>query len=108
MVVVAVPAAASNLNWRHLSLMNGWQSSESIYGTGDPSWARHNGIVYLAGSLHQASGSSTEFAVLPPAARPEHLIYVTVYTFGDTTGRIDIFPNGAIEARSAPAGNSGS
>jgi hypothetical protein len=46
MVVVAVPAAASNLNWRHLSLMNGWQSSESIYGTGDPSWARHNGIVY--------------------------------------------------------------
>lgn len=61
--------------------------------------------MYLAGPLHQAGGSSSEFAVLPLAARPEHLIYVTVYTYGDTTGRLDIFPNDAIEAGSSPAGN---
>jgi hypothetical protein len=53
---ISYPALA--LGMTKLSLKNGWQSSDSRWGTGDPSYSVSNGMVYLAGSLHQPAGGN--------------------------------------------------
>jgi hypothetical protein len=77
-----------------LTLRNGWRSSESDFNSGDPSYSVSGGIVYLSGSLHQASGTSDEFATLPKAARPAHVQYISVYTFGGEIGVLQIDRDG--------------
>ena len=56
--------------WTPLTLVNGWQSANSSYGTGDPRYCVAYGIVYLSGSLSQTGSGSDEFAVLPSVAAP--------------------------------------
>lgn len=56
--------------------------------------------MYLSGSLHTA-GTSETFARLPRAARPAHNLYITVYTFGDTSGTLYIGRNGIMDAYSS-------
>jgi hypothetical protein len=90
----AHPATVTGVTWHPLSLLHGWQSAQGQYGTGSPAWAVKNGVVYLSGSMHQASGTSEDFAVLPAAARPAHYLYITVYTYDDTYGRVAIYPDG--------------
>jgi hypothetical protein len=96
--------AASGIAWHKLSTINGWVSAQNPYNTGNPAWAVKNGIVYLSGSIRQSSGSS-EFAVLPPAARPAHAMWITVYTLDDTHGYVTIYPNGVAYATSHPQSN---
>ena len=91
-----VPGAATTAT-QPLSLLNGWQSSQSAYGTGDPAYTVIGGVVHLAGALHQANGTSEEFAVLPAAARPTRVLYLAVYTDGGT-GVLLIFPDGEMQA----------
>jgi len=60
-----------------LTPLNGWQAGGSQEGTG-PSYFISNGVVYLDGAvLNTGSG---KVAVLPPAARPTHTLYLTVGT----------------------------
>ena len=60
-----------------LTPLNGWQAGGSQEGTG-PSYYISNGVVYLDGAvLNTGSG---KVAVLPPAARPSHTLYLTVGT----------------------------
>jgi len=73
---------------------------DGAFGTGNPKVAEQSGIVYLSGSLAQATPSSTEFAVLPSSFRPAHNMYITVYTNGDTTGTLYIGHDGTMEAYS--------
>jgi hypothetical protein len=61
-------------------------------------------MVYLSGSLAQPGGGSDEVAVLPAAARPASNLYLSVYTFGGTTGVLFISTAGDIEAFSGAAG----
>src|SRR5215469_7599568 len=69
--------------WHQLTLINGWVSGPSqSLGEGIPSWAVRNGVVYLDGSAVQTSGDLGEFAVLPPAARPSHDLYMPVEVQG--------------------------
>jgi hypothetical protein len=91
-------APAARLTWHQLALINGWQSGENHYGGGNPSWAVQNGVVYLSGSIFQASGTSDQFAVLPAAARPARILYIPVYTLDGTHGFLIISPDGGIEA----------
>jgi hypothetical protein len=87
----------TGLTWHPLTLINGWQSDQGQFDSGNPAWAVKNGIVYLSGSLHQPGGtplSNSEFAVLPAAARPAHQLDVTVYTDGGTFGALAIGTNG--------------
>jgi hypothetical protein len=87
------PASAAGVSWHTLEMLNGW----TAYITGPtsaPRWAVKNGIVYLAGSMHQASGSDDEFAVLPKAARPSRRLYINVFTNDFTLGWIVIEPDG--------------
>jgi hypothetical protein len=67
LATISFPAASAT--GRTLTLLNGCVSSQGHYHTGDPAYWVSNGIVHLLGSLNQAAGTSTQFAVLPPARR---------------------------------------
>ena len=94
--------ALTGLTWHPLTLLNGWQSSQGQWDTGDPAYAIKNGIVYLSGSLTQPGagpGSNDEFAVLPPAARPSgEGMNLVAYTQNGTQGFIDSEPGGGLTA----------
>jgi hypothetical protein len=101
-IAAVVPAASANSRlgcyWTPLTLVNGWQSANSTYGTGDPSYCVLYGIVYLSGSLSQTGSGGTEFAVLPAAAVPASKTYLSTYTFGGTAGVVQIDANGVLFA----------
>src|SRR5689334_10609062 len=65
----AQPAApaVTGVTWHKLTPINGWQSGQTGFGTGNPAWTVRNGVVYLSGSVYQPSGTGEEFAVLPAA-----------------------------------------
>ena len=101
------PTVLTGLTWHPLTLLNGWQSGESSFSTGDPAWAVKNGIVYLSGSLVQPGGgtaASSEFAVLPPAARPaaHRGTLVAAYAYDGAQGFVDINADGTMDAWSNP------
>jgi hypothetical protein len=89
---ISYPAKAMAMNT--LPLENGWQSADAEFGTGDPSYSVSNGMVYLSGSLDQPAGENQVFGVLPPAARPAHTMYLSVYTFGGAVGLLEIDADG--------------
>ena len=95
----------AGVTWHQLTPINGWQSAQTTYNTGNPAWAVRNGVVYLSGSVHQTSGTDQELAVLPAAARPSRTLFLTMYTLGDTQGSLVIYPTGEVMAYSAPQSN---
>ena len=88
----------SGVSWNSIVLQNGWASSNSAYGTGNPKVALQGGVVYLSGSLHQFSGTNDVFGFLPSTFRPTHNMYISVYTNGGTTGMLYIGKDGTMEA----------
>ena len=97
---VGAPAASAspNCQWQALSLQNGWHSEQSAWNSGDPAYCIDNGFVYLSGSLAQSGSSGDYFAGLPQQARPGSNLYLSVYTYGGTTGVVQIDTNGAMYA----------
>jgi hypothetical protein len=93
LAAVSYPTAV--MKSRKLTLKNGWVSSQPAYDTGDPSYAVSGGVVYLSGSLH--AGTSHLAATLPKAARPNHELFVSVYTFEGAAGWLQIFRTGQVE-----------
>ncbi|HEY1618027.1 MAG TPA: hypothetical protein VGG25_10440, partial [Streptosporangiaceae bacterium] len=92
LATVSFPTAAVAAH--RLTLQNGWQSSQSTYQTGNPSYAVSHGVVYLSGSLH---GGKSELAfVLPKAARPAHLMNISVYTMDGSIGWLTIRSTGQV------------
>jgi hypothetical protein len=85
--------SAAGVSWHKLKMLNGW-TSYAAAGTGAPRWAVKNGTVYLSGSMYQASGSGSDFAVLPKAARPSRKLYINVFTDDFTLGWIVVEPDG--------------
>jgi len=98
----AVSYPVAGFTWHRLTLIHGWKSGQSPYGTGNPAYAVKRGVVYLSGSLKQTSGSNDLFAVLPKAARPAHKMYLTVYTYAYSTGWLIVGSNGDMYASSSP------
>lgn len=95
----------ASCSWQPLSLINGWRSEQSVYDSGNPSYCvTSDGTVYLSGSLAQPGGGSDEVAVLPAAAAPASNVYLSVYTFGGTTGVLYISTSGEILAYSGASG----
>ena len=101
----AVSYPVAGFTWHKLTLIHGWKSGQSKYGTGNPAYAVKRGVVYLRGSLKQTSGSNDLFAVLPKAARPAHKMHLTVYTYGYSTGRLVVRSNGDMSTSSSPPSN---
>ena len=97
---VSFPTAA--VKSHPLSLEHGWESSQSIYNTGNPAYAVSNGVVYLSGSLHSAGSSHLAFT-LPKAARPAHVMYISVYTFDGAVGWLEILPTGQVDVDGSDA-----
>jgi hypothetical protein len=98
-------AVLASCSWHPLSLLNGWQSEQSVYDSGNPSYCvTSDGMVYLSGSLAQPGGGSDEVAVLPAAAAPASNLYLSVYTYGGTTGVLYISTAGEILAYSGASG----
>lgn len=101
---VSYPTAA--IKSHKFTLKNGWQSSQSIYKTGNPAYAISNGVVYLSGSMHANSNppASPLAFILPKAARPAHELFLTVYTVdGASPGVVEILPQGEVDFAGAGA-----
>lgn len=107
---VSFPVASAATN--QLTLINGWQSAQPPYSTGDPSYSVQNSVVHLSGSLFQppAPGDTQEFAVLPTAARPKYCLYIkTAVSPPDSiaaAGDIVICPDGTLYSNSYPLSES--
>jgi len=78
----------------------GWQSADSQWGTGNPSYHVSDGVVHLSGSVFNpgGGGSASNLGVLPSAAWPAADTLPTVYTYGGTVGNLNIFTEGSIGA----------
>jgi hypothetical protein len=92
------PPACTSVKFHALKLVDGWKSGQSAYDSGNPSYGICNGVVYLAGSLVQPTAASDTFGTLPKGYRPAHNLWITVYTFGDSSGTLFIDKNGEMEA----------
>lgn len=105
----AASAAPLNLpvfscDWTRFDLMNGWQSEQGAYGTGNPAYCvTGEGMVYLSGSLAQPTADSNEFAVLPPPARPYDNLYLNLSTEGGVHASLHISPDGTMSLWGADA-----
>ena len=95
------PAAKAGIGWHKLTGLNGWHAGSAV--TGGPEYAVSGGVVYLSGSV-ASKGTNQLFAVLPPAARPGHVLYLTVYTRAGVPGTIRIDPGGNVLAVGGTAG----
>jgi hypothetical protein len=104
--IAGVSYPAPGVTWHKLTLLNGWQSGQPQYTTGDPAYAVIGGVVYLSGALHLPSGSNAQFAVLPKAARPTHVLYLTTHNIGQV-GTVRIETDGRIFAYGVADPNSG-
>ena len=78
---VSYPDAA--VTQTDVTLLNGWQSADSVYTTGDPAFSITSGIVHLSGSLRRPAGSGPQTAaLLPSQAQPsDNCFYTPTYTF---------------------------
>ncbi len=57
--------------------------------------------MYLSGAMRQPSGNNEEFAVLPRAARPAHMLFITFYAAG-IIGSLLIYHSGIMYAVCSP------
>jgi hypothetical protein len=103
--LAAISYPIADVTWHKLNLINGWQSAQSIYHTGDPAYAIKGGVVYISGSLEQPSGTRKEFAVLPRAARPARQVDLLVYAYGGRPAGLVIGSGGAMRISDAPQSN---
>ena len=76
-----------------------------------PSYYTSGNVVYLNGFMQFPAGFNGEFAVLPPAARPTHFLYMIVSNYGagtsaaDTYDMLRIDPDGSMWVFSPPNGS---
>src|SRR5260370_5623817 len=81
---ISFPMATLETGQPITPLENGWQSADSQWGTGNPSYYISNGVVHLSGSVDNPVFSYVYFAQLQPAARPAHHHMMNVFTYGRT------------------------
>src|SRR5215472_3143917 len=72
----ALPRSATSLTWHPLKLINGWTRYSDFEAA--PSYAISGGVVYLRGQMVQQVSGANDFAVLPHAAWPSHVLHRAV------------------------------
>ena len=55
-------------------------------------------LTAASGGAPASAATDLRFAVLPPAARPRHNLWITTYTFGGAIGALLIRPSGVMSA----------
>jgi hypothetical protein len=83
----AAPAA-----WTPLPMIDGWQTGSCA----SASYDILNNTVYLRGDLSPGPASGDWFTQLPPAARPDHTMYLTVFGPGAQTASLLVTPDGSM------------
>jgi len=101
--LAAVSFPAAGASWTNLSLMNGWKSGATAFGTGNPAYAVRSGIVYLAGSLFTTGNPGLLVTTLPANARPKDVLLITVYNHAGVAGFVEINPSGTMYAGGSAA-----
>ena len=87
-----------------ISLENGWQSSQSQWSTGDPSYYVSGGMVHLSGSVYRPGAFiSAEIGVLPPGARPAQNEVMSVYGYGGATVVLVVWTDGSVAVGGGPS-----
>lgn len=89
---ISFPVSATK--WHRFTLSPTWKPGVA----GAPAYAVVNGVVYLNGSMHQASGSAALWAFVPAAARPAHTLEIEVYLAGGTAGGLSLSNLGIISS----------
>jgi hypothetical protein len=93
---ISFPTAATAAAGQPIPLLNGWQSAQGQYGTGDPSYEVNLGVAHLSGSMYDSQGTPPAgspawvFADMPQAAWPTCTMGANVYTYGGGTGTISV------------------
>jgi hypothetical protein len=101
--LAGVSFRASWSTGQNLTLLHGWASAQSSYGSADPSYSLSGGVVHLSGGLTgtQVPGGLGDqapvFAVLPSGARPDYCTAAPVYTY-DAGQTVQADPQGVMEA----------
>jgi hypothetical protein len=86
-------APASPAQWPvNLPLLNGWQSAEGIWDTGDPAYYISGHIVHLSGSLQNPNGTGDNPAVtIPREAWPDDTCWVIApYAYAGGIGDLEL------------------
>jgi hypothetical protein len=93
--VTAASASAYTLN--PLTPDAGWSANACCNG-GPPGWYQDGfGIIHLEGALTQPTpGGPQLITTLPPPARPNRNVFVTVHTLAGTYANLVVEPNGAV------------
>lgn len=91
-------AATANSGHAIAPLLNGWESAQFPYLTGDPSYVVKGGVAHLSGSVKNRDGDSFEgnqvlISHLPKAARPTDCLQTFVYTYGGGTNVLSASPS---------------
>jgi hypothetical protein len=81
--------------WQPMPLLNGSVDKHCSYGA---AYYMTGNVVYLTGFTEFSSGFSGEIAVLPPAARPSHYLYMIAYNDapGPVYATLRIDPDGSM------------
>ncbi len=90
---LSYPAATAKFTWHSIPLTGTWVSSNSVWASGNPSYAVVGPIVYLSGSMQDTAASSGLFAFMPKASQPTHNVGKLVYTYEGTAGGMTIAQN---------------
>ncbi len=98
---VSYPRSGAPLQYNALALINGWHAYDNT--TRTPSGAIDaNNIVHLKGAIHQSLGANSPRPfVLPPALRPDKIIFVPIDCINGKPGRLMIKPDGTVTERAA-------
>ena len=86
---ISFPMATLETGQKITPLGDGWQSADSQWDTGDPSYYLSNGVVHLSGSVYNPVNQDWYFAgQLPQAAWPAYSQVINTYTYGGAPGQL--------------------
>ncbi len=86
---VSYPAAGAK--WHTFALEDGWKSGQARFRTAAPAYTVIGGVVYLTGSMYEATQDIGLWASLPAAARTAaDVLEIEVATSGGTAGAMAI------------------
>ena len=96
-VLCAMAASASAYSLNPLTPAAGW-SAKACCNAGPPGWYQDAfGIIHLEGAVSQTTpGGPQLVTTLPPAARPNRNVFVTVHTLAGTYANLAILSNGQV------------
>jgi len=85
------------LSWTSLAMQSGWNNYNNGYQTAGYRKTT-SGVVQLKGLINYTGTltAGTTIGILPPAFRPAHPMLFLSSTYPNTSGRVDVYPDGYV------------